>query len=95
MKISKQINKLKNYSLLKNDGIIEYPEYGFRELDIVCKKINKLNGGALFIDYGYKVNKNLNTLQSVMRHKKNSLLDNLGKADITAHVNFELLKEFV
>ena len=29
-----------------------------------------------------------------MKHKKNKLLLNLGKADITSHVNFELLREF-
>ena len=29
-----------------------------------------------------------------MNHKRNSLLDNLGKADVTAHVNFALLSEF-
>ena len=29
-----------------------------------------------------------------MKHKKNNLLDNLGKADVTAHVNFSLLNEF-
>ena len=29
-----------------------------------------------------------------MKHKKNNLLNNLGKADITAHVNFKLLSEF-
>ena len=29
-----------------------------------------------------------------MKHKKNNLLSNLGKADITAHVNFKLLIEF-
>ena len=29
-----------------------------------------------------------------MKHKKNRLLNNLGKADITAHVNFRLLTEF-
>jgi SAM-dependent MidA family methyltransferase len=29
-----------------------------------------------------------------MKHKKNNLLDNLGKADITSHVNFKLLNEF-
>ena len=29
-----------------------------------------------------------------MNHKKNSLLNNLGKADITSHVNFKLLNEF-
>ena len=46
------------------------------------------------IDYGYSKPKNQNTLQSVMKHKKNKLLNNLGKADITAHVNFSLLEEF-
>ena len=44
------------------------------------------------IDYGYLKPNNQNTLQSVMKHKKNNLLNNLGKADITAHVNFKLLK---
>jgi cyclopropane-fatty-acyl-phospholipid synthase len=29
-----------------------------------------------------------------MKHQKNSLLNNLGKADITSHVNFSLLNEF-
>ena len=45
------------------------------------------------IDYGYLKSGNQNTLQSVMKHKKNNLLSNLGKADITSHVNFELLTE--
>ena len=34
------------------------------------------------------------TLQSVIKHKKNSILKNLGKADITYLVNFKLIKEF-
>ena len=46
------------------------------------------------IDYGYLKPSNQNTLQSVIKHKKNNLLDNLGKADVTAHVNFTLLNEF-
>ena len=46
------------------------------------------------IDYGYLKSINKSTLQSVMGHKKNNLLNNLGKADITSHVNFPLLKEF-
>ena len=48
----------------------------------------------MLIDYGYLKPNNQNTLQSVMKHKKNKLLNNLGKADITAHVNFALLNEF-
>ena len=46
------------------------------------------------IDYGYLNPNNQNTLQSIMKHKKNNFLENLGKADVTAHVNFSLLKEF-
>ena len=46
------------------------------------------------IDYGYLKPNNQNTLQSVKKHKKNILLKNLGKADITSHVNFALLSEF-
>ena len=46
------------------------------------------------IDYGHLKPKNLNTLQSIMNHKKNTVLNNLGKADVTSHVNFELLREF-
>ena len=42
----------------------------------------------------YLKSNNQNTLQSIIRHKKNKLLDNLGKADITSHVNFSLLSEF-
>ena len=89
-----QISKLQNFDLLKNRGIIEYPESGFNELKIVCNKIKKLNGGALFIDYGYKTKKNIDTLQSVMRHKYNNINENIGQADITSLVNFQLYKKY-
>ena len=60
----------------------------------MIKKILKLEGGLLLIDYGYLTPKNKSTLQSVLKHRKNNLLDNLGKADITSLVNFNLLNEF-
>ena len=65
---------------------------GFYELNKIIKKISKLEGGLLLIDYGYLKPKNKNTLQSVIKHKKNNLLDNLGKADITSLVNFQSFK---
>ena len=79
---------------MKKLKFIEFPKLGFRELTKIIKKISKLNGCILMIDYGYLKPNNQNTLQSVIKHKKNSLLSNLGKADITAHVNFTLLNEF-
>ena len=45
------------YKLLKNDGTIEYPEYGFKELNIICKKIKKLNGGAFLLIMDIKLKK--------------------------------------
>ncbi len=85
---------IKSYKSLKNLKFIEFPQLGFHELKKINKKISKLGGCILMIDYGYLRPNNQNTLQSVMKHKRNSLLHNLGKADITAHVNFTLLSEF-
>ena len=94
-KVSKNNLKiLKSYKTLKKLNFIEFPHFGFQKLKKIVKKISKLEGAILIIDYGYLKSNNQNTLQSVMRHKKNNLLDNLGKADITAHVNFALLNEF-
>ena len=50
------------------------------------------NGGrALVIDYGYFGSLSGDTLQAVRRHKFWPVLSSPGKADITAHVDFEAL----
>ena len=85
---------IKSYKSLKNLKYMEFPQIGLQELKKINKKIYKLGGCILMIDYGYLKPNNQNTLQSVMKHKRNNVLDNLGKADITAHVNFALLSEF-
>jgi cyclopropane-fatty-acyl-phospholipid synthase len=87
----KQIN---SYKTLRNINFIEYPKSGLREMKKIIKKISNLEGCLLMIDYGYLNSNNQNTLQSVIKHKKNSILSNLGKADVTSHVNFSLLNEF-
>ena len=88
------IKNIRTYKTLKKLRFIEFPKLGFQELKKITKKISKLKGCILLIDYGYLKPNNQNTLQSIMKHKKNDLLRNLGKADITAHVNFGLLSEF-
>ena len=85
---------IKSYKSLRNLKFIEFPKYGLIELKKIVKKILQVNGCLLMIDYGYLKPNNQNTLQSVMKHKKNKLLKNLGKADITSQVNFKLLSEF-
>ncbi len=94
-KASKKNTKIiKSYKTLKNLKFIEFPQLGFKELKKITNKISQLHGCILIIDYGYYKPNNQNTLQSVMKHKKNDPLNNLGKADVTAHVNFSLLNEF-
>ncbi len=90
----KNTRMINSFSTLKKLNFIEFPQTGLDELKKVTNKINKLQGCILMIDYGYSKTNNQNTLQSIMRHKKNSLLKNLGKADVTSHVNFRLLNEF-
>ena len=91
---NKDFSKIKTFTTLKHLKFFEFPKLGLDELTKIIKKISKLGGGLLLIDYGYLKSNNKSTLQSIMNHKRNSLFDNLGKADITSLVNFKLLSEF-
>ena len=94
-KANKQdLKNIQSFEVLKNLKFIEFPKSGFNEMKKIIKTISKLSGCLLMIDYGYLKPNNQNTLQSVIKNKKNNLLQNLGNADITSHVNFSLLKEF-
>jgi NADH dehydrogenase [ubiquinone] 1 alpha subcomplex assembly factor 7 len=86
--------EIDSFKFLQKLKFIEFPKYGLKELKKIINKILKIEGCLLMIDYGYIKPNNQNTLQSVMKHEKNELLKNLGKADITSHVNFKLLNEF-
>ncbi len=90
----KYVSQIKRFKSLKNLKFIEFPKLGFDELNKIIKKLSKFEGGLLLIDYGYLTPKNKNTLQSLKKHKRNNLLDNLGKADISSLVNFKLLNEY-
>ena len=88
------IKELKKFNLIKSDGVIEYPKLGLEELNVIIRKIKKFKGGLLLIDYGFLENRNISTLQSVKNHKINKIFENIGKADITSHVNFKLLRDY-
>ena len=60
----------------------------------ITKKINNKKGGLLIIDYGFFEDNMKNTLQSLYKHKSNNFLMNIGEADITHHVNFNLIEKF-
>ena len=52
-------------------------------------------GVALFIDYGHDVSGCGDTLQAVKDHKFVDVLDHIGEADLTSHVDFDALKKAV
>lgn len=52
------------------------------------------SGMALVIDYGHDGHGFGDSLQAVKKHRFAKIFDNLGEQDITAHVNFSVLKEF-
>ena len=91
----KTFKKLKSCGLLRKTGVIEYPKKGLEILELIVKKINKLGGGILLIDYGYTKAQGNDTLQSIKSHKKNIFYKNIGSADITYLVNFQLLNKFL
>ena len=90
-KTSKKLTRSLNELEIKNNkSIIEYPIESIKYLKIIAKKIKKYNGGLLAFDYGYNRNKIGETLQSVKKHKYQSVFLNPGNADITSHINFDL-----
>jgi NADH dehydrogenase [ubiquinone] 1 alpha subcomplex assembly factor 7 len=58
----------------------------------LAKYINQRGGAALVIDYGYAEPDGNPTLQAVANHKYSDVLANPGEADITALVDFNLLR---
>ena len=80
--------------MLKDQSFIEFPKQGLEELDLITNAIKRLGGGLLLVDYGFLEQDSRDTLQSVRNHKKNILFKNIGDADITSLVNFNLLKTY-
>ena len=89
----KLIEKKIGLKISKNQKIIEYSPLLFRYFKLISKKLLRTKGGILIIDYGYLSNIMSDTLQSLYKHKKNDIFENVGKADITHLINFELLKK--
>jgi len=89
------IKSIKSLNLISNGKTIEYPIEAIKFLEIIAKKINKFNGGLLAFDYGYTIEKNQNTLQSVKKHKKININSKPGNVDITSHVNFKLFQKIL
>lgn len=59
----------------------------------ICSFIAKTKSRSLIIDYGYADLDFKPTLQALKKHQHHNIFDNLGTSDLTAHVNFNMLKK--
>ena len=55
--------------------------------------VEKLNGAALIIDYGHSESGIGDTLQALKGHEYVSPLEDIGRADLTTHVDFYAVKQ--
>jgi len=92
---SNLIKNIQNLNLVSRGKTIEYPIEAIKLLQTIARKINKFDGGLLIFDYGYKIKKNQDTLQSVNKHRYVDLFSKVGHSDITSHVNFKLFQKIL
>lgn len=79
--------------LAANEGsIFEISPASLSVFEQLCKRISDNTGAGLIVDYGHSVPGLGDTLQSIARHKYSDVLEAPGTKDITAHVDFSLLK---
>jgi NADH dehydrogenase [ubiquinone] 1 alpha subcomplex assembly factor 7 len=57
----------------------------------IASRIARHGGAALIVDYGRAESASVETLQAVRAHRMVKVLDDPGKADLSAHVDFALL----
>lgn len=90
---------LKGHPNIHNGDIIEESPESLIIMSKIAKHLERNRGAALIIDYGYDINpvkrehdQYKDTLQAIKSHKFLSPFENIGDADITAHVDFFALK---
>jgi cyclopropane-fatty-acyl-phospholipid synthase len=89
---SNVIKKYSNFYNLNKSAVIEYPA----NIDLYVKAISKViktnEGIFLMFDYGYSSTIGKNTIRAIKNHKIVNLLKNYINCDITADVNFNIVK---
>jgi NADH dehydrogenase [ubiquinone] 1 alpha subcomplex assembly factor 7 len=98
--VDKSLNELlqEENPTAKYGDILEVSPASIKVMQHIAELIEHNGGGAVIIDYGYDfINERKrgygSTLQAVKNHTFHQVLDNLGQADLTAHVDFKALRE--
>lgn len=76
------------------ESIFEYCDYGTWSAIELPVRLDIIGGGALLvIDYGHMDSACGETLQALKNHHYESILTSPGEADLTAHVDFGLMRD--
>ncbi|AEK74113.1 hypothetical protein RHHCN13_00405 [Rickettsia conorii subsp. heilongjiangensis] len=99
--VNKQLQEylLRTHIEAKDGAILEESYKSIEIIKFIAQHLKRLSGSGLIIDYGYDIAPNgrtryqyNQTLQAVKNHKYCPILENLGEADLSAHVDFYALK---
>jgi NADH dehydrogenase [ubiquinone] 1 alpha subcomplex assembly factor 7 len=75
-------------------SVFEYCDTGIWSAVELPVRLNIIGGGALLvIDYGHGKSSCGDTLQAMKSHATHDILEHPGEADLTAHVDFGLMRE--
>jgi len=85
-------DEFKNFPVVHEGGIVEILEAGELFMSDLSARIHQSGGAALVIDYGYEGPAVGDTLQALYQHSYCKPLEHIGRADLTAHVDFSALK---
>jgi NADH dehydrogenase [ubiquinone] 1 alpha subcomplex assembly factor 7 len=75
-----------------DDNIVELSPIRESFVRDICVLLKKNKGTAVFIDYGHTESGAGDTLQAVKNHRFVPVLENIGEADLTSHVDFSALR---
>lgn len=99
--VSKQLQEylLRTHTEARSGAVLEESYKSIEIMKFISKHIKKLKGSGLIIDYGYDINPNVrtrhqynSTLQALKNHEYCPIFEDLGEADLSAHVDFYVLK---
>jgi NADH dehydrogenase [ubiquinone] 1 alpha subcomplex assembly factor 7 len=77
-----------NREFAPDGGVYEVSPSSLALVEEVARVVARQGGGALIVDYGYDTPGFGETLQAVADHEFAAILEELGEADLSAHVDF-------
>ncbi len=91
---------LQTYSAAADGAVLEESKEAWQVMRFIAKHLQQYKGSGLIIDYGYYIPafkrtryQYNSTLQAIKAHKYHPLLETLGEADLSAHVDFYYLEQ--